>query len=92
MLSSIISAIPRPERSPNTCNQAWPSPLKCTIETTRQDSYEATMNNMGMERGRMRKEPDNQSSGKATAKTASKTAAAASTFRRDNKLEQRLPC
>ena len=42
------------------------------------------MNNMGMERGRMRKEPDNQpeSSGKAAAKIARKTAAAASTFRR----------
>ena len=39
---------------------------------------------MGMERGRMRKEPDNQSSGKATAKIDSKTAAAASTFRRGN--------
>ena len=43
------------------------------------------MNNMGMERGRMHKEPDNQSSGKATAKIARKTAAAASTFRRGNK-------
>ena len=40
------------------------------------------MNNMGMERGRMRKEPDTQSSGKATAKIDRKTAAAASTFRR----------
>ena len=29
------------------------------------------MNNMGMERGHMRKEPDNQSSGKATAKITS---------------------
>ena len=38
------------------------------------------MINMGMERGRMRKEPDNQSSGKATAKIARKAAAAASTF------------
>ena len=37
---------------------------------------------MGIERGRMRKEPDNQSSGKATAKIARKTAAAASTFQR----------
>ena len=36
------------------------------------------MNNMGMERGRMRKEPDNQSSGKAMAKIVRKTAAAAS--------------
>ena len=42
------------------------------------------MNNMGMERGCMRKEPDNQSSGKAASKIASRTAAAASTFRRDN--------
>ena len=42
------------------------------------------MNNMGMERGRMRKEPDNQPSGKATAKIDRKTAAAASTFRRGN--------
>ena len=48
----------------------------------RKDSNQATMNNKGMERGRMRKEPDNQSSGKATAKIDSKTAAAASTFRR----------
>ena len=52
----------------------------------RKDRNQATMNNMGMERGRMRKEPDNQSSdtGKATAKIAGdrKTAAAASTFRR----------
>ena len=40
------------------------------------------MNNMGMERGRMRKESDNQASGKATAKIDRKTAAAASTFRR----------
>ena len=48
----------------------------------RRASNQATMNNMGMERGRMRKEPDNQSSGKATAKINSKTAAAASTFRR----------
>ena len=42
------------------------------------------MNNMGMERGRMQKEPVNQpeSSGKAAAKIARKTAAAASTFRR----------
>ena len=37
-----------------------------------------------MERGRMRKEPDNQSSGKATAKFPRKTAAAASTIRRGN--------
>ena len=34
----------------------------------RKDRNQATMNNMGMERGRMRKEPDNQSSEKATAK------------------------
>ena len=39
---------------------------------------------MGMERGHMRKEPDNQSTGKAMAKIARK-AAAASTFRRGNK-------
>ena len=40
------------------------------------------MNNTGMERGRMRKETDNlnQSSCKATTKSARKTAAAASTF------------
>ena len=50
----------------------------------RKDRNQATMNNMGMERGRMRKEPDNQSSGKAIAKIDSKTAAAASTFRRGN--------
>ena len=48
----------------------------------RKDSNQATMNNKGMERGRMRKEPDNQSSGKATAKIDRKTAAAASTFLR----------
>ena len=47
------------------------------------DSYQATMNYMGMERGRMRKEPDNQSSCKATAKIDRKTAAAASTFLRE---------
>ena len=41
--------------------------------------------NMGMERGRMRKEPDNQSSGKATAKINRKTVAAAATFLRGNK-------
>ena len=40
------------------------------------------MNNMGMERGRKHKEPDNQSSGKAMAKIACETAAAASTFLR----------
>ena len=39
---------------------------------------------MGMERGHMRKEQDNQSSGKVTAKIARKTAAAASTFPRGN--------
>ena len=44
------------------------------------DSNQATMNNMGMEGGRMRKESDNQSSGKATAKIDRKTAAATSTF------------
>ena len=50
----------------------------------RRDCYQAAMNNMGMERGRMQKEPVNQpeSSGKAAAKIARKTAAAASTFRR----------
>ena len=42
------------------------------------------MNNMGMERGRMSKELDSQSSGQTTAKIAHKTAAAASTFRRGN--------
>ena len=43
------------------------------------------MNNMGMERGRMRKEPDNQSDGlPAMAKIDRKIAAAASTFRRGN--------
>ena len=35
------------------------------------------MNNMGMERGGMRKEPDNLSSGKATAKITHKISAAA---------------
>ena len=48
------------------------------------DSNQATMNNMGMERRRMRKEPDNQSSDKATAKIDRKTDAAASTFLRDD--------
>ena len=33
-LSSIIPTIPRQERSPDTCHQAWPSPRMCTIETT----------------------------------------------------------
>ena len=47
------------------------------------------MNNMGMERGRiipsrMRKEPENQSSGNAMAEIARKTAAGASTYRRGN--------
>ena len=46
------------------------------------DCNQATVNNMGMERGCTRKEPDNQSSCKATAKIDRKTAAAASTFRR----------
>ena len=41
------------------------------------DSNQATMNNMSMERGRMLKEPDNQSSGKAAAMIDSKTSAAA---------------
>ena len=50
----------------------------------RKDRYQATMNNMDMERGRMRKEPDNQSSGKVMATLARKTAAAASAFRRGN--------
>ena len=50
----------------------------------RKDCNQANMNNMGMERGRMRKEQGNQSSGMATAKIDSKTAAAASTFRRGN--------
>ena len=55
------------------------------------DSSQATVNNMGMERGRMCKEPDDQSSGKAMAKIASKTAAASSTYRRDvyNSLQRR---
>ena len=48
----------------------------------RKDRNQTTMNNMGMERGRVREEPDIQSSGKATAKI--ETAAAASTFRRGN--------
>ena len=43
---------------------------------------EAIMNNIGMERRRMLKELDNQSSCQATAKIARKTAAAASTFQR----------
>ena len=43
------------------------------------------MNNMGMEGGLVRNEPDNQSSGKASAKIVHKTAAAAFTFRRGNK-------
>ena len=46
------------------------------------DSNQATINNMGMERGRKQKERDNQSSGKATAKINRKTASAASTCRR----------
>ena len=48
------------------------------------ESYQVTINMMGMERGRMRKELNNQSFWKAMAKIASKTAAAASTFRRGN--------
>ena len=52
------------------------------------DSNQTTMNNMGMERRCMWKEPDNQSSGKAIAKIDRKTAAAASTFRRGDEY----PC
>lgn len=49
----------------------------------RKDRYQDIMVNMSLEhRGRMREEPDIQSSGKATAKNARKTIAAASTFRR----------
>ena len=49
------------------------------------DCYQATMNNMGMTSGRMTKEQANQSSGKATAKIACKTASAAITFQRGNR-------
>ena len=52
--------------------------------SNRKDSNQAIMNNMGVQRGRMLKEPSNQSSGKATAKIARKSAAAASTFQRGN--------
>ena len=49
----------------------------------RKDRYQDIMVIMSLEhRGRMREEPDNQSSGKATAKNARKTTAVASTFRR----------
>ena len=48
------------------------------------DSNQATINNMGMERGRKQKERDNQSSGKAIAKMDCKTAADASIFLRGN--------
>ena len=58
MLSSIIPTNPRPERSPDTCHQAWPSLRMYTIETTARTAIKLPMNNMGMERGRMRKEPD----------------------------------
>ena len=51
----------------------------CVLQGNRKNRNQATMNNMGMERGRMQKEPDNQSSGKATAEIDRKTAAAAST-------------
>ena len=44
------------------------------------DSYQANMNKMGMERGRMCNEQVDQSSVKAMAKFSCKTAAAASTF------------
>ena len=57
----------------------------------RKDSNQATMNNMGMERGRMRKEPDNSSSRKATAKIDRKTASAASTFRRGDDSPMKTP-
>ena len=52
----------------------------CVPSKQLQGPQSSAMNNMSMEHGRMRKEPDNQSSGKATAKIDGKTSAAAFTF------------
>ena len=59
MFSSMILTILQQERSPNTCHQAWQgfAPSKQP-----HDIYQAILSNMGMERGRMRKEPDNNQS------------------------------
>ena len=51
-----------------------------TDVNNRNDSHQSPMNDLGMERGHMRNQPGNQSSGKAMAKLARKTAAAASTL------------
>ena len=61
-----------------------PSGLAFSTDVYHRNNHKDRNQAMGMERGRMRREPDNQSSGKATAKIDSKTAAAASTFRRGN--------
>ena len=59
-----------------------PSGLAFSTDVYHRNNHKDRNQAMGMERGRMRREPDNQSSGKATAKINRKTAAAASTFRR----------
>ena len=70
----------------DSCGKAPSSAFSKDVhhQNNRDDRFQATVNNMGIEHGRMRKEPDNQSSGKATAKIAGKTAAAASTLLRGN--------
>ena len=57
-----------------------PSGLAFYNRNNRKDSYQATVNNIGMKHRRIRMEPDNQFSGKSMAKIARKTAAAPSTF------------
>ena len=73
---------PKTGKKPGYMPSGLAFPTDVYHRNNRKDSNEATLIYMGMERGRMLKEPDNQSSGKATAKINRKTAAAASTFRR----------
>ena len=88
MLSSIIPTRLRPERSQNTLPLGLPSSKDVYHRNNSNDCYQAqaTMNNMGMERRCMGKEPDNQSFGRATAKIARKTVAATSTFQRGHEF------
>ena len=80
MLSSRIPTIPRQgpihvmQQNTKTGEQPGYMPSALAFSTdvyhrnNRKDGNQATMKKMGMECGRMRKEPDNQSSSKATAK------------------------
>ena len=71
MSSSIKPTIPSPREAPiQASGLAFSTDVR--NRNNRKDRYQATVNNMGMERGRMRKEPDNQSSGKAIAKFAAR--------------------